>query len=79
MQDAQAPSLRQEDLLEEGMAAHSSILAEKPRGQRILWATVHGAMDTTEHAGMITLISPIATKALREFYHLFWGTLKLVL
>ena len=79
MQDAQAPSLRQEDLLEEGTAAHSSILAEKPHGQRLLWATGQGATDTTEHAGMITLTSPIAAKALTQFYHLFWGTLKLVL
>ena len=36
MQEMQVQSLAQEDLLEEGMTTHSSILAWKSHGQRSL-------------------------------------------
>ena len=43
MQEAWVQSLDQEDLLEKGMATHSSILARRiPHGQRSLVGTVHG-------------------------------------
>ena len=39
----QVPSLGQEDLLEDGMATHSSILAWRiPMDRGTWWATVHG-------------------------------------
>ena len=41
MQDTQIQSLDQEDLLEEEMATHSSILAEKFHGQRSLEGCNH--------------------------------------
>ena len=42
-QETQLRSLGWEDLLEKGMATHSSILAWKiPRTEKSWWATVHG-------------------------------------
>ena len=39
----QVPSLGQEDLLEDGMATHSSILAWRiPMDRGTWWAVVHG-------------------------------------
>ena len=51
MQETQVQSLGQEDLLEEGMATHPSILAWRIHGQRNLagyspWG--HKELDTTE-------------------------------
>ena len=44
MQETQVQSLGWEDSLEEGMAAHSSILAWRiPMDRGARWATVHGA------------------------------------
>ena len=54
----QVPSLGQEDLLEDGMATHSSIRAWRiPMDRGTWWATVHRvtALDmteVTEHAHM---------------------------
>ena len=43
MQETQAQSLGQEDLLEKEMATHSSILAQRiPKDRGARWATVHG-------------------------------------
>ena len=42
MQEMQVPSLGQEELLEMGMATHSSILAWESHRQRSLAGTVHG-------------------------------------
>ena len=44
----QVPSLGQEDPLEEGMAAHSSILPGKSQGQRSLQPIGSQEADTTE-------------------------------
>ena len=51
MQEIQVQSLGQEDLMEKGMATHSSILAGESRGQRSLegyspWG--HKKLDRTE-------------------------------
>ena len=49
MQETQVQSLGWEELLEEGMATHSSILAWKIPMDREVWqATVRGESDTTE-------------------------------
>ena len=43
MQETQVQSVGQEDLLEEGMTTHSSILAWKiPKDRGAWWAVVHG-------------------------------------
>ena len=43
MQETWVQSLGQEDPLEEGMATHSSILAQRiPMDRGVWWATVHG-------------------------------------
>jgi len=43
MRETRVPSLGSEDLLEEGMATHSSILARRiPTNRRACRATVHG-------------------------------------
>ena len=43
----QVPSLGREDLLEEGMAIHSSILAmENPMDRGRWWATVHSVAES---------------------------------
>ena len=42
VQETRVRLLGWEDLLEKGMATHSSILPGEFRGQRVLWATVHG-------------------------------------
>ena len=42
MQETQVQSLDLEDLLEKGMATHSSILAGEFHGQGVWLATVHG-------------------------------------
>ena len=50
-------SLGQEDLLEKGMATHSSILAWDPMDRRAWQGIVHGVTkesDTTEHSLMHT-------------------------
>ena len=54
--ETQVPSLCQEDLQEEEMATHCSILVWKSLGQRSLWATVHGVVEsnTTEWLSMHT-------------------------
>ena len=41
-QEMRVQSLGREDLLEQGMATHSSILAWRLHGQSVWWATVHG-------------------------------------
>ena len=44
MRETWVQSLSQEDPLEEGMATHSSILAQRiPMNRGAWWATVHGA------------------------------------
>ena len=49
MQETWIPSLGWEDPLEEGMAAHSSILAWRIRMDRGAgWATVHGVTESTQ-------------------------------
>ena len=40
LQETQVPSLGQEDLLEDEMATHSSVLPGESHGQRSLWAIV---------------------------------------
>ena len=49
--ETQVQSLGWEDLLEKGMATHSSILAWKTPDRGAWWATVHGVaeLDMTEH------------------------------
>ena len=49
MQETWVQSLGGEDLLEEGMATDSSILAWKiPMGRRDSWPTVHGVTKSQE-------------------------------
>ena len=40
LQETQVPSLGQEDLLEDEMATHSSILPGESHGRRSLWAII---------------------------------------
>ena len=63
MQEIQVPSLGLEDPLEELMATHSSILAEKSRGQRTLVSynrKGHKESDRTEHT-LDTIFQPVKT------------------
>ena len=47
MQETWVRSLGGEEALEEGMAAHSSILAGKnPMDRRAGWVTVHGVIES---------------------------------
>ena len=68
-------SLGQEDLLEEGMAAHSSILAwrvpwtKEPGGLESMQG--HKESDTTEvtqHALVQKAVAPVNTKSLERFF-----------
>ena len=55
MQKTQVPSLGQEDLLEKGMATHSSILAWRTHGQRSLASYSRWGRKESDTAKQLTL------------------------
>ena len=61
-----AQSLSQEDLLEEGMATHSSILPRKPHGQRSLvgcspWGNSQTQLKSLRSSSRLYFTSPLLT------------------
>ena len=79
MQEPRVHSLGWEDLLEKGMATHSSILVENPRDRRTWRATVHRVAESWTRLKQLSTHARLLTVCKVYSHSLLYLTLKTAL